>query len=335
MNILVLKFGAIGDVIRTTSILPGLKSKYKNCKIGWVTKKDSFGVLKNNSLIERVFLIDDNTKNKLINKKYDLVISLDDDYRACELASKVGSGKLVGAYLKNKKTAYTTDSALWFDMGLISKFGKQKADELKAKNKQTYQEIMYGILGLRYKKQEPILNLTKKELSFGKKFAKNNGIKKNDLVVGINTGAGGRWDDKKLSIGKTTELIGRLNKIKRVKMLLFGGPEEKERNKKIKQIIKENIIDAGCGNSLMEFASLVDVCKILITSDSLALHIGTALKKKIVAFFYPTSTSEIELYNRGIKITGKGQDYCSYKPRCDYPPEWDIKKIANAVTDLI
>ena len=336
MNILVLKFGAIGDVIRTTSILPGLKSKYKNCKIGWVTKKDSFGVLKNNSLIERVFLIDDNTKNKLINKKYDLVISLDDDYRACELASKVGSGKLVGAYLKNKKTAYTTDSALWFDMGLISKFGKQKADELKAKNKQTYQEIMYGILGLRYKKQEPILNLTKKELNFGKKFAKKNGIKKNDLVVGINTGAGGRWEDKKLSIEETAELIAKLNKnIKNAKLILFGGPEEKERNKKIRQLSNENIIDAGCGNSLMEFASLVDLCKILITSDSLALHIGTALKKKIVCFFYPTSASEIELYSRGIKIIGKGNDYCSYKPKCDYPPKWDIGEIVNVVKKLI
>ena len=125
------------------------------------------------------------------------------------------------------------------------------------------------------------------------------------------------------------------NQIKHVKILLFGGPEEKERNEKIKKLLKTNIIDAGCNNSLMEFASLINLCKVLVTSDSLALHIGIALKKKIVAFFYVTSAAEIELYNRGIKIIGRGKDYCSYKPKCDYPSNWNINKIVNAVKKLI
>ena len=337
MKILIIKLGAIGDVIRTTSILLGLKEKYKNCKIDWITKKESFDVLKNNNLlIDKIFLIDKNIKIELKNKKYDLTISLDDDYEACELPTIVNSKKIIGAYLKNNEITYTNDSSLWFDMGLLSRFGKKKADELKVKNKKTYQEIMYKILGLKYKKQEPILILSKKELDFGKKFAQKNNIKKNDLVVGVNTGAGGRWQDKKLSIEKTVELIGKLNnKIKNAKLLLFGGPEERERNKKIKKLIKTSIIDAGCDNSLIEFASLVNLCKVLVTSDSLALHIGVALKKKIVACFYPTSSSEIELYNRGIKIIGKGKSYCSYQTKCEYPPKWDVDEIIKAVKKLV
>ena len=51
MQILIIKLGAIGDVIRTTSILPGLKDKYKDCSIDWVTKKESFDILKNNNSI--------------------------------------------------------------------------------------------------------------------------------------------------------------------------------------------------------------------------------------------------------------------------------------------
>ena len=146
---------------------------------------------------------------------------------------------------------------------------------------------MYNILGLKYNKQEPILILSNKELEFGKKFAEKNNIKSNDLVIGINTGAGGRWQDKKLGIEETAELIDKLsNELgnKNIKILLFGGPEEKERNEKIKKLAKTEIIDAGCDNSLMEFASLVNLCSILVTSDSLALHIGTALKKKIVGY---------------------------------------------------
>ena len=125
------------------------------------------------------------------------------------------------------------------------------------------------------------------------------------------------------------------NEIKNSKLILFGGPEEKERNDKIKESVKTSIIDAGCGNSLMEFASLVNLCSILVTSDSLAMHIGIALKKKVVAFFYPTSKTEIELYGRGIKITGKGKDYCSYKTECDDPPKWNIDEMVDAVKKLV
>jgi len=365
MKILIIKLGAIGDVIRTTSILSGLKKKH-NCDIDWATKKESYDILKNDRLVKNIYLINDEIKDKLKKKKYDLVISLDDEGEACGLASYIAPNNIIGAYLENGAKVYTADSSLWFDMGLISRFGKQKADEMKAKNKLTYQEIMYKILDLDYKKQEPILSLNKKELDFGKRFAERNKIKKTDVVIGINTGAGGRWQDKKLSEKETAELIDKLGKIKSYRskasgelknqrflsnsrIILFGGPEEVERNERIKKLAsqkskifgnlensknfqsKAKVTDAGCGNSLMEFASLVNLCSILVTSDSLALHIGTALKKKIVCFFYPTSSQEIELYGRGVKIIGKGKDYCSYKPKCDYPPKWDVGEIVRAV----
>ena len=242
MRIIIIKLGAIGDVIRTTSILPGLKEQYPGSNIVWLTKKESLDILKNNSLIDDISLIE-NPDNKLKNDKFDLVINLDDDEAACRLAPEIRAKKLVGAYLDNGKKAYTADSSLWFDMGLISKFGKQKADELKAKNKKTYQEIMYSILSLDYKKQEPILALNDRELEFGKKFAKKHNLNGDYTVIGINTGAGGRWHDKKLSEKQTAELVDKLNvQIKNAKLLLFGGPEEKERNEKIKSTgkIKNN-----------------------------------------------------------------------------------------------
>jgi ADP-heptose:LPS heptosyltransferase len=64
------------------------------------------------------------------------------------------------------------------------------------------------------------------------------------------------------------------------------------------------------------------------------MHIGTALKKKIIAFFYPTSASEIELYDKGVKIVGRGNSYCSYQKDCDSPPKWDTDEIVDAVKKL-
>ena len=337
MEILIIKLAAIGDVLRTTAVLPALKENYPDCSISWVTKNSSFDILKNNEVIDKIYLIDENLKEKLKDVVFDLIISLDDDSEACALASSLNSKKIIGSYLKDGKKAYTEDSATWFDMGLISKYGKEKADELKALNKKTYQEILFSILNIdsgKYKIHKPILNLQKEDLKFAKAFAEKNNIERKDLVIGINTGAGGRWQDKKLSIEKTAELMDKLNSELKCKILLFGGPDEKQRNEKIKEGIKAEIIDAGCNNSLMEFASLVNLCKILVTSDSLALHIGVALKKKVVAFFYVTSAAEIELYNKGIKIIGKGEDYCSYKPKCGIPPDYNVDEIVEAVKSL-
>jgi heptosyltransferase-2 len=337
MDILIIKLAAIGDVLRTTTILPALKEKYHGCHISWITENGSFDILKNNNFIDKIYLINENLNEKLKDKVFDLLINLDDNTKACNLASSLNSKKIIGAYIENNKKTYTEDSSLWFDMGLISKFGKVKADELKVLNKKTYQEIIFTILGInneKYKTHEPILNLQKEDLKFAKEFAKKNNIERKDLVIGINTGAGGRWQDKKLSIEKTVELIDKLNTTLKTKLILFGGKEEIKRNEKIKNSIKTEIIDAGCNNTLMEFASLINLCDILVTSDSLALHIGIALKKKIVVFFGPTSSAEIELYGRGKKIIPKTGCLCCYKEKCDIPPDYSVDEIVEFVKEL-
>ena len=333
MKILIVKLGAIGDVIRTTAILKGLKEKFENAEIYWITKKSSSPIIENNPEINKIFLIEHADECKNID--YDWVISLDDEDSACSIASSVSCKKITGAILKEGRKTYTDDSSLWFDMGLLSKFGKEKADILKAKNRKTYQEIIYKILNLEYKKQEPSIFLDDIHLKFGKRFAKKNNIRMEDKAIGVNTGAGGRWEDKKLSVEKTAEMIEAISKkFPEAKIILFGGPEEHERNKKILEISKAKIIDAGCDNSLMEFASLVDLCNVLITSDSLALHIGIALKKKIVSFFCPTSPWEIEIYGRGEKIIPKKGCICCYRRECSVKPDYDIKEIAEKTLEL-
>ncbi len=311
-----------------------LKEKYSGSRIDWIAKQSAVDIIKNNPHINKVFVIEG---LKCPEEEYDLLINFDDEESACKLASEIKKKKLVGAYFEDGKRKYTDDSSEWFDMGLISRYGKEKADKLKAANTRTYHEMHFSILGLKHdKKHQTKLFLDKENHALADAFAKKHNIAKEDLVIGLNTGAGGRWQDKKLSVEKTAELIKKLREnFPNAKLLLFGGPEEKERNKNILENVNIKIIDAGCGNSLMEFASLVNLCSTLVTSDSLALHIGVALKKKVVVFFAPTSPQEIELYSRGIKIIPKKGCVCCYKPKCDIPPEWDIDEFVNAVKKLI
>ncbi len=336
MKILIIKLGAIGDVLRTTKFLPALKDRYPNCDIHWLTKRSSNEILKNNQYLTKIFLMEDNPCLK--DEKYDLVISLDDEESACKIAGEIKTTKLVGIYIKDNKKIYTKETQEWFDMGLSSRLGKIKADMLKAANTKTYQELHFKMLGFdgdEWKKYEPQLNLLEQDINFASKFAFSNGISKEDLIIGINTGAGGRWKDKKLSIEKTAKLIDIINANIDCKILLFGGPNEIERNERIKDKVKTSLIDAGCNNSLMEFSALVNLCDILVTSDSLAFHIGVALKKKIVVFVGPTSAAELYLYGRGIKIAPDYPCRCCYKTECNPKPDYNIYDIFDGVIKTI
>ena len=79
------------------------------------------------------------------------------------------------------------------------------------------------------------------------------------------------------------ELISKLHK-KKCNILLLGGPDEKDELKQLKN--KYNfLINTGSDNTLVNFVAIVDLCDCIITADTLALHVATALDKKIVALF--------------------------------------------------
>ncbi len=308
MKTLIIKLGALGDVVRTTCILHALKGD-----IYWVTKENASPLLENIKRIKKVFVFERNLQ-KALSQKYDLVINLDEEAIACKLASGVKTKKLLGAYW-DEGFKYTKSK--WHDMSIISKYGLSKANELKQKNKKSCPELIYEVIGKKWDRQEPIFVLNKEEKKLTQDFIKGNDLQ-NKKIVGISTGSGGRWRGKQLSVKKTVEIIEKLSKKKRkLAFVIFGGKEECERNKEIVNVLTKkqiNVIDAGCGNSLREFAAKLNACNVVLTSDSLAFHIAIALKKKVVVFVGPTSTAELELYKRGRKIIAKCPHF--YRPNC-------------------
>jgi heptosyltransferase-2 len=54
-KIIVIKLGAMGDVVRTICILPVLKKKYPDSEIYWITRKESVEIIEGNPYIKRIF----------------------------------------------------------------------------------------------------------------------------------------------------------------------------------------------------------------------------------------------------------------------------------------
>ena len=140
-------------------------------------------------------------------------------------------------------------------------------------------------------------------------------------LIGLNTGAGGRWAYKQWT-REHQEAFVRLVTDGGDSVLLLGGPEEVERHRQVLAASTGRaVFDGGNHNSFGRFAALIDRCGVVVTSDSLATHVAAARKVPAVVLFGPTSSHEIEVYGRGTKIVPPGLDcLCCYLPRCDKVP---------------
>jgi heptosyltransferase-2 len=137
MKILIVKLGASGDVVRTTPLLSVLKGE-----IHWLTSDLNCVMLHGIAEIGR--LVPWKDREKLSSETYDLVINLEDSSEVCSFLRTLQLRELFGAYEDSRgRLTYTTNSREWFDLSLISNFGKEKADELKFRNRKTYQEMIF------------------------------------------------------------------------------------------------------------------------------------------------------------------------------------------------
>jgi heptosyltransferase-2 len=314
-EVLLIKFGALGDVLRTTCLLGPIRRQFGPCRITWLTSPQAMPLLQGIEL-DQVLSEGAKTSALLKRMKFDVVLSLDEDPAACKAASQACAKRLIGGYIDKKgKPAYTPESAPYFDLGLLNRDAggsMARADVLKRANRKTYQQLWAGVLGLeleRYPKgYEPLVALSDADTDAAQAAFTNT----SKLRVGVNLGSGARWPAKQPSVEQAAAITRLL--AQSYEVILFGGEAELERNRAIASA-------AGTGKvvqpvPMKTFAAMISFCRALVTTDSLALHLACGVGTPCVVLFGPTSAAEIELYGRGIKLEPKAACACYYQPRC-------------------
>lgn len=151
MNTLILKLGATGDVVRTTPLL-----KHLTGEVSWVTAAKNVPLL--TGLTKTLRAVSWEDRARFCDRDYDLAINLEDTAEVAQFLPQVKYKKLFGAHIDGKGALTCTDDARgWFDLSLISRFGKATADQLKLENRRTYQDLIFSGLGLEFKGEEYLL----------------------------------------------------------------------------------------------------------------------------------------------------------------------------------
>lgn len=313
-RLLIVKLDAMGDVLRSTTLLPALAEVHPRAAITWITRRESIPLLQLNPYIAEVLEVGPEALAHLQARTFDRVINLDAGKTSSALATMARSERRDGYVLDERGFVRPTNDAArrWLEAGIF--------DDIKQRGTETYQNRMADILGLAGRPQRYVFELADDERVRARTHLESIGLDPGRTLIGLNTGAGGRWPLKQWREDGYLELIARLVRRGDVQFLLLGGPGERDRNQRLKSASNVQLLDPGCDNTVRHFAALVSQCQVVVTGDTLAMHLALALGKRTVVLFGPTSAAEIDLYGLGEKVVPRMSCLSCYKTSCDFVP---------------
>ncbi|MGE5798391.1 MAG: glycosyltransferase family 9 protein [Ignavibacteria bacterium] len=321
-KILIINLDAMGDVLMTTAQLPAVKRKFPESTIYWITLKNTLPLLINNELVDHVYPYDFESLSILKEMNFDYLMNVDKSQKACSLANSLNAKVKLGFGLNQD------GKIIPLNEGAVYNYNLGMDDNLKFRlNKKTRQEYLPETFELPYHRDEYVFHFTDEEKNFISNYKKEIGINANDFVIGFNTGCSDLYPNKKMTIEQHLYLIEKLLSERKYKIALFGGPEDTERNKLINAKFEGRIVNTPTNLGIRKGACFEDIADIIITGDSLGMHLAVALKKFVIVWFGVSCWTEIDLYGRGIKLYPEDL-FCSpcWKKVCPYNLEC-IKQI--------
>jgi ADP-heptose:LPS heptosyltransferase len=302
----------MGDVLRTTPLLRGLRRAYPDCHITWLTEPNVVPMLRGIAEIDRLIPYSCESVLQLRHETFDQVYCFDKEPKATALAMDTRARERIGFGLSpyGNVMPLSPNSEYAFELGIN--------DDLKfRRNTKTYPELIYQCADLPYEAApEYLLPDLSLEIAAGREFLKTLGIGPGDLKVGLNTGAGDVFATKKWTESGYAELSDLLQAHLGSKVLLLGGPAEAERNACIAAAATHAPIHAGTDHPIREFAGIVGNLDLMVTGDTLAMHIAIGLRVPVVVILGATCPQEIELYGRGEKIVANCECSPCYLSAC-------------------
>lgn len=274
-KILIIKLGAIGDVIRTTPLLRKLKEVYPRAIIHWLTHTPEVVP----AMVDRVFRFASGDLEIIKATSYDTLYSLDKDREACALANSVQAGEKKGFILK--------DGHCWpVDEPANRKWITGLFDDENRKNSKSYPQEIFEMCGFDFRGEEYILEVHSR---------KNWNLPKGKPLIGLNTGCGSRWKSRLWPETYWVQLAKLLIQ-NGYKVIFLGGESEHKKN--------QSLADESGGLYLGHFPlpvfmDLINQCDLIVTAVTMALHIALGLQKKVVMFNNIFNRNEFELYFRG------------------------------------
>lgn len=310
-RILIIKLGAIGDVMRSTPLLTRFKKDYPSPHITWISLTPE---ILPKDMVDQAYKFDFASVYKIENTEFDIAINLDKDKEACMLLQNVKAKRKFGFIWKDNHVSVATPHA---EHKLITGV----FDNISKQNTKNYMEEIFEICDMKFNDEPYLINYDPK-LAEKFRYVKDKAAGKK--IIGLNTGCGKRWQTRLWPEAYWVELIKKLQ-AQNYFPLLLGGPDEDEMNKKY--AASTGAFYPGTF-TLPEFIALSSVCDCILTAVSMMMHIAIGLKKPLVLFNNIFNKHEFYLYNNGVIVEPTSGCDCYYGNSCKRGEKHCMKDIS-------
>lgn len=326
-NIAIIRLSSLGDIVHTAPALYQLRKKFPNAWISWIVEPLGAKLLENFSGIDEIIVLDlknGSVKERLGNLRrflskyrgtFDLVVDFQGLIKSAVLAFLL-RGISLGFHKENLREPFSR---------LFYKKQAGKFDEKRHvihKNLHLLADLNVGNGRLVY----PV-----KPIDLGvvlRSFMAEHNLMENDFVI-LNVGGG--WESKTLSNGQYIDVVKKL-KTKYAIVLLWGNQKEKAI---AEDVARETGVPLVPFLSFKELIAFIRSASLLITGDTLALHVADMVNTPTVGYFGPTLPARNgSLLPESVAVWNELPCSSCYKKKCDRAEclhSLDIDKITTSV----
>ncbi len=289
-RVLVVRFSSICDIVLASPLVRCLSRRFPQAELDFVTKELFADLVRFCPYVRQVFVLPEKggwkalgrLKRLLKERHYDLVVDIHKNFRSYYLRLGLGAGRVV-SYRKWR----------WARAVLIMTKRNLYPGVIPV-----YQRYLAAVaaLGVEDDGAGPEFFLDPSARARVRKVLEEAGFLSRPLKVGIVPGAGfftKRWLPERFA-----EVADTLAARHGSATLLVGDVQDVPIAAAVAAKMQHQPVNLAGSLSLMESAAAVEACDLVVCNDTGLMHIATALKKRVVAIFGPT-TEELGFFPFG------------------------------------
>ena len=329
MNILIVRLGALGDVVHAIPAAAALRTAYPQARIDWLVEAKHQPMLELVTVIDRIVPIEAKTAGGWIDAvrrvrqvPYDIALDFQGLMKSAVLARASGAPRVAGFSIwhlreKGARPFYSeTDSGEMHGEAGDANRGIQ-AEHVIAKNLR-----LLRVLDIETTRVEfPLAHVASPALAEVKRAFGS------DRFALINPGAA--WPNKRWPPARFAEVAAFLREVRGLRSVVLWGPGE--------EALAQSIADASSGAARMapatQMSDLVELGRaadLIVSGDTGPLHIAAAVGTPAVAIYGPTDPGRNGPWAADDVMVSRFEACdCHYERRCKRQ-DWCLETITVA-----
>ena len=239
-----------------------LLNLYKNDHVTWVVDERGLPIVLSTPFVERPLVYDLSTVLQLQTERFDTVINLEKVPGICAWAEGLSATRKYGF----RYDPHEMDIG-GYDFSQLALSTIAEKNAFGQMDNGCWSELLFKLVGRTWAGEEYCF----KRPDYGESFG-----------IGFNYRVGSKWPAKAWFRENWDSLRD---------LIRENGPASV-----ISWQPKEVLDD------LNKYFDWINSCRVIVTNDSLGLHLAIALRKKVVALFGPSNPNEVHLYGRGMAL---------------------------------